>query len=64
MANQAHTIEITILPNGKIQGEVKGVKGKECGPLTKWLDEIGEVTVDKQTPDYFKPSDQALTNRH
>jgi len=63
MSNQPHTIEIVIMPNGKVKGEVKGVKGQECGPLSKWLDELGKVEVDSKNPDWYKQSDQNLTNR-
>lgn len=52
--NQPHTLEITIDPTGKITGEVKGVAGPHCGPLSQWLDELGHVTDDRQTPDYRK----------
>jgi hypothetical protein len=57
----AHTIIIEIAPDGKVTGEVKGVTGKQCGSLTKWLDEIGEVLEDKHTPDYFKDAKQTVT---
>ena len=63
MSGQPHTIEVTIMPDGKVKGEVKGVKGVECGPLSKWLDELGKVEVDKHSPDWYKQSDQNLTNR-
>jgi hypothetical protein len=58
-----HVIEITIMTDGKVKGEVKGVKGAECGPLSKWLDELGAVEVDSKTPDYHKQADQNLTVR-
>lgn len=61
--NQPHTIEITISIDGKITGEVKGMAGPTCTSLTKWLDEIGHVEVDKHTPDFHKRPDQNLTNR-
>ncbi|WP_160317546.1 DUF2997 domain-containing protein [Ornatilinea apprima] len=59
--NKPHKIEIQITPEGKVIGEVKGVSGPQCGPLTKWLEEIGSVQVDRSTPDYHKNSDQNLT---
>ncbi len=63
MTGKAHSIEITIMPNGKIKGEIKGIKDTECGPLSKWLDELGRVTLDKKTPDWYKQSDYNLTSR-
>lgn len=59
----AHTIEITIMPDGKVVGEVKGVTGPECAPLTKWLDELGSVTVDRKTGDFSKADTQHVTNK-
>lgn len=58
-----HVIEIVIQPDGKIKGEVKGVKGQQCGPLSKWLDELGMVEKDSKTADWHKNSDQNLTVR-
>lgn len=54
-----HTIIIEIGEDGSITGEVKGVTGKSCSDISKWLDELGEVTEDRHTPDYYKP-DQSI----
>ena len=61
MNAKAHTIEITITPDGEIIGEVKGTQGPSCTSLTAWLDEIGEVTVDKHTPDWYKRGEQSVS---
>ncbi len=53
-----HVLIIDIKVDGKVTGEVKGVAGPECHPLSEWLDELGEVLEDKQTPDYRKPHEQ------
>jgi hypothetical protein len=58
-----HVIEIVIGTDGKIKGEVKGVKGQQCGPLSKWLDELGAVEKDSKTADWHKNADQNLTVR-
>lgn len=63
MANQPHTIEVEILPDGQVKGAVKGVTGKSCTALSAWLDEIGEVTVDRHTADYDKPDPLKLTRQ-
>ncbi len=60
MSNQPHTIEITVQPDGKIVGEVKGVAGAHCAPLSAWLDELGEVEEDRHTPDYHRRPAQTV----
>lgn len=49
----AHTIEIEITPEGQIKSTVKGVSGPDCGRLTKWLEELGSVTKDEHTLDFY-----------
>jgi hypothetical protein len=56
-----HEIIIEILPDGKITGEVKGIEGQHCAPLSEWLDELGEVLEDKKTPDYHKQTRRTVT---
>ncbi len=46
-----YEIEIEIAPNGDIKAIVKGVKGSACRPLSAWLDELGIVTDDRDTPE-------------
>lgn len=55
MTNQPHVIEVEILPDGQVKGEVKGVTGPDCTSLSAWLDALGEVTVDLHTADFHKP---------
>lgn len=50
-----HSIVITIDKEGNIQGKVEGVAGKSCGTLSSWLEELGTVTYDGVTPDWYKP---------
>jgi hypothetical protein len=58
--NDPHTLEIEITPEGKIVSIVKGVAGPNCSKLTAWLDELGEVEVDRHTPDFYKSANQNL----
>ena len=51
---QSHTIDIAISPTGEITSEVKGVKGASCSKISKWLDDLGKVTHDQKTGDYYK----------
>jgi len=60
MANKPHVIEIVIDELGKLTSEVMGIEGKECTDLTKWLDELGKVEVDKHTSDYYKKPKQTI----
>jgi hypothetical protein len=54
MLNTPHQIIIEIAPDGKIKGEVVGVEGQSCQPLSAWLDELGKVETDSPTPDFYK----------
>ena len=60
LKKQPHIIEIVIDDQGKLTSEVVGIEGQECTNLTKWLDELGKVEVDKHTPDYFKKPKQTV----
>jgi hypothetical protein len=63
-SKRKHEIVIDITPEGKVVGEVKGVAGKSCQPLSKWLDELGEVKVDRHTPDVYKSDGQGVKVGH
>lgn len=58
--NQQHVIQITITPEGKIMGEVKGVSGPRCASLSEWLNELGKVVEDRRTPDYYRSTRQTI----
>lgn len=57
---KTHTIEIVIDEDGKLSTEVRGIEGQECTDITKWLDDLGTVEVDKKTPDYYKSTKQKV----
>ena len=55
--------EITIGPNGEIQIEVKGAKGKSCVELTAFLEQaLGEVKSRDLKPEYYQQEDKAAIN--
>lgn len=55
--------EITIGPNGEIQIEVKGAKGKSCVELTAFLEQaLGEVKSRDLKPEYYQQEDKPATN--
>lgn len=51
---QAHSIDVIIKDGGQIETTVQGVAGPDCGPLTAWLEEMGEVLSDDPTDDHRK----------
>jgi hypothetical protein len=56
-----HQIIITIDPKtGEIKSTVKGVTGKACSQVSKWVDELGEVTRDEHTPDWYQEPKQSI----
>ena len=52
-------IQIQIFPDGTIQAEAQGIKGKRCTDYIKILEEILEAkTVDSDyTPEYYQSDD-------
>lgn len=62
MPEPKHIIIVEVSPDGDITSRVIGVNGPSCSSLTAWLDELGKVTRDVNTPDYYKPAQQGITN--
>jgi hypothetical protein len=54
-----HSIEIVIQPDGSFEAAVLGVEGSACSEISKFLDELGDVTEDRKTTDYYKKPSQA-----
>jgi hypothetical protein len=54
-------IRITIGKDGNISAEVVGVEGQKCTDLSKFLDQLGQVTEDRLTPDYYRDNEQGVT---
>lgn len=57
-------IEIEIKPDGTFSFGVKGVKGKKCKELTKFLEEIGEVIKEEVTPEYYQCEEPVIQEEH
>ncbi|MBM4394569.1 MAG: DUF2997 domain-containing protein [Deltaproteobacteria bacterium] len=49
-----HEIEIDIKPDGTFSFGVKGVKGKKCKELTKFLEELGDTINSETTSEYYQ----------
>lgn len=49
-------IEIRIFPDGKIQAEVQGIKGKKCTDYIKIIEEIldAKTTISEPTKDFYE----------
>lgn len=49
-------IKIRIFPNGQVQAEVEGIKGKKCTDYMKLIEEILEADIidSEYTPEYFE----------
>lgn len=47
-------IDIEIASDGEVKAIVKGVQGKQCGPISAFLDELGIVIEDGDTREAFQ----------
>jgi hypothetical protein len=47
-------IEITILPDGRIEYTIKGVKGTACESLSAVLEQLGKVEEEGRTGEYYE----------
>jgi hypothetical protein len=50
----AHEIDIEIRPDGTFSFGVKGVRGRKCRDLTKFLEELGDTLASENTSEYFQ----------
>jgi len=55
---QRYEIEVEVGPDGEVKATVRGVKGRQCGPLSKFLDALGAVTHDGDTPEALQEVQQ------
>ena len=46
-------IDITILPDGRIEYTIKGVKGTACESLSAVLEQLGRVEEEVRTSEYY-----------
>lgn len=47
-------IEITILPDGRVEYTIKGVKGSACEEISALLERLGKVERDERTGEYYE----------
>ena len=47
-------IEIAVLPDGRVEYTIKGVKGSACESLSAILEQLGRVEREERTGDYYE----------
>ena len=57
-------INIKIKKDATLEYEVKGVKGKGCTDVTKFIDKLGKVTEQKKTAEYHQVDTERARNRN
>lgn len=55
---QSQEIEITILPDGRVEYTIKGVKGAACENISALLEQLGKVEKSERTGEYFADETQ------
>ena len=47
-------IEIAILPDGRIEYTIKGVKGRACEQISAVLEQLGQLEADARTGEFYE----------
>lgn len=47
-------IEIAVLPDGRVEYTIKGVKGAACESLSALLEQLGRVEQEERTGEYYE----------
>jgi hypothetical protein len=55
---QSQEIAITILPDGRVEYTIKGVKGAACETISALLEQLGKVEKSERTGEYFEDETQ------
>ena len=53
-------IEIAILPDGRIEYTIRGIRGAACAGVSALLEQLGKVERSERTGEYYE--DRATTN--
>jgi hypothetical protein len=51
---QKQEIEIAVLPDGRIEYTIKGVKGSACADISALLEQLGQVELEERTGEYYE----------
>lgn len=59
-------LKIKLLPNGEVQMETIGVKGKKCLDYVKVLEQLADVKITKQeyTREYYEQEEEYITQEN
>ncbi len=56
---QEREFDITIAPDGSVELQVKGIKGKGCLQVAKLFEQIvGEIKSQEVTTEFYEPDEQ------
>lgn len=56
---QNQEIEIAILPDGRVEYTIKGVKGGACESISALLEQLGTVVREEHTGEYYEQGSDA-----
>jgi Protein of unknown function (DUF2997) len=59
---QKQEIEIAILPDGRIEYTIKGVKGGACESISALLEQLGQVQQVTRTGEYYEQNTEVHVN--
>lgn len=62
---QSEEIEIAVLPDGRIEYTIKGIKGSACESVSALLEQLGKVERSERTGEFYEDDtriDVTLTN--
>ncbi|MFO7635188.1 MAG: DUF2997 domain-containing protein [Caldilinea sp.] len=51
---QSQELDISILPDGRVEYTIKGVKGAACESISALLEQMGRVEQEERTGEYFE----------
>ena len=51
-------IEISILPDGRVEYTIKGVKGAACEDISALLEQLGKVETEERTGEFYEDDTQ------
>lgn len=57
---QKQEIEISVLPDGRIEYTIKGVQGSACESISALLEQLGKIEQQEKTSDYYAQEPDVL----